>query len=42
MKVGEKERESRRMHGESVRVEHHAEQLKRDRARAVEKISSEY
>ena len=40
-KVGEKERESRRMHGEAVRVENHAEQLKRDRARALERISSE-
>ena len=38
--VGEKERESRRMHGEAVRVENHAEKLRRDRAKTVENISS--
>ena len=40
LKVLEKERESQRMHQEAVRVEHHADKLKRDRARSLEVIAS--
>lgn len=38
--MAEKERESRRMHEEAVRVGNHADKLKRDRARSLQKIES--
>ena len=38
--VGEKERESRKMASKAFRVEHHAEELKRYRAKSLEEIAS--
>ena len=39
-KVAEKERESRRMHEEAVRVGKHADKLKRHRANSLQEIES--